>query len=365
MLIPAGIELADRIGLMDAIGLGGGDDYSPQQQRNMQTQDQYNNMAMQIAEDRYGREQQYVPSATDAIFEYANRMSNKPRSKLWGRGIFEPQFKDQPGQEIAAGQQSFQPAPYEPAEPSQPDLGYIPAMPSEVTYDAGSGPGSYGEWEGDGPVNIGMPADSRNQGPGDIYRNPYDGQDNNGFALSDEGDLYSRTMRGSDNKNAWAQAGAGTQDWSQLDANMLSSGGSVVDGNGRVVNPGFEGGMDNVQFDPKEYDKMFGAYDGARQTDGWANGAQDDPNAMINAPKDIVDAAVSVTDPSVREDLRLATSMPADEQLAQTGESRELIPVGGDYFIIRVTDAQGNVIRETPFGVDETRHGYQPDLGDM
>ena len=99
-LIPAGIDLADRIGLMDALGLGDDRDYSPQEKRNMQSQSEYNTLAMDIAKDRYGREQQYMPAASDAVFEYANRMSNQKRPTLWGRGIFEPKFQQQQGRQI-------------------------------------------------------------------------------------------------------------------------------------------------------------------------------------------------------------------------------------------------------------------------
>lgn len=107
-LIPAGIELADRIGLMDALGLGDDRDYSPQEQRNMQSQSEYNTLSMDIAKDRYARERHYMPAASDAVFEYANRMSNQKRPTLWGRGIFEPKFQQQQGQSIQPGQSRFQ-----------------------------------------------------------------------------------------------------------------------------------------------------------------------------------------------------------------------------------------------------------------
>jgi len=73
-------------------GDSAGRDYTDEELRRMDTQDRYNNLAMGIAADRYGRVQQYVPAATEAVFDYAERQQNAPRQTHWASGVFEPKY---------------------------------------------------------------------------------------------------------------------------------------------------------------------------------------------------------------------------------------------------------------------------------
>ena len=401
-LIPIGLELADRTGLMDAIGLGGGRDYSPQEKRNMQTQEEYNRLSMDIAKDRYGREQQYMAPATDAIFDYANRMSNKERPMLYGRGIFEPKF----GQGQA--QQTIQPGgpmEYTPVE-ELPDLEAPPplVMPSEeaeVPFDEGRVPGSYGEWDVGPYGQTQTVADDS-----DLFREEWDPETGGFYRLVDQrermkpdyvpqygrirpeppedqsdrdrlrqrwgpgdymtDDLYARTDTESGDPNAWAYVGADTQRISQRDANILSEGGAVMGPGDMPINTplqGFDPTGEHI-WNPIDYDPMYDAYGGARAGGNWVGYYPEDPNAPINAPREIVEGATSISDPAIAEDLLQATSVDRDTQLRENGVFRELVPMGGDYFVIRITDAEGNMIDEISVGRDDTGSStYDPQSG--
>ena len=207
--------------------------------------------------------------------------------------------------------------------------------PSGVSYDSGNMAGSYGEWD-TGPHGETQTVSDT----GGVYRGDWDPETGGMYRLVDDGsgtdDLYARTDREGTGEHSWAQAGANTQQMSEEDAQYISHGGAVLGPGGMPLNTG---GLDGMGYtDPQEL----------RRPDPYAT----DKSEMTNAPREIVENATSVSDPAIADALRQATSVDAATQLRETGLVQELIPMGGDYFIIRSTDADGNVVSEVPFGKD-------------
>ena len=129
-------------------------------------------LALQSTQSRLGIENQYMPVATEAARQFADRYVNRPRSLVWGKGVFEPKSYWQPKPiDLNFPAVDWKVPGEEPEGPSPPPP---PPPPSPVPYP-GPGPRNPGQpgpgGSVFGPAN--MPPGIGWVSPGKITAGPY------------------------------------------------------------------------------------------------------------------------------------------------------------------------------------------------
>jgi len=132
------------------------------------------NLALQTTKNRLGIESQYMPVATEAARQFADRYVNRPRSLVWGKGVFEPKSYWKPERiNLDFPAADWKIPGLEPEEPVVPVGDPVPELPpGGGTQPPGGNPGQPGPGDGVfGPAN--MPPGIGWVSPGKITAGPY------------------------------------------------------------------------------------------------------------------------------------------------------------------------------------------------